>query len=107
MEMTMARRCTLLMGLLAGLILAGCSARPSAAQTTAGTGAAAAPNPDPWPRRVQLADAGALVYQPQVESWSANQLKFRCAVGITPTGSTNETFGVIWGSARTEVERDA
>src|SRR5262245_41353843 len=71
---------------------------------------AAAPAPpdlDPWPRQIQLSDATLTVYQPQVESWQGNQLSFRAAVAAKASGSNDEIFGVIWGSARTEVDRIA
>ena len=60
---------------------------------------------DPWPREVKLADATLLLYQPQVNSWAGNILDFRAAVAVTPTGSKQETFGVVWGTARTHVDR--
>jgi hypothetical protein len=70
------------------------------------------PTPDPWPRKVTFLDATGvsttlLVYQPQVESWEGNQIKFRAAVGARKDGSTAETFGVVWADARTEVNRAA
>ncbi len=73
---------------------------------------APAPAPDPWPRKFSFVDAtGAsvtlLVYQPQVESWEGNQIKFRAAVGATAGSPTRETFGVVWATARTEVNRAA
>src|SRR5574342_190148 len=76
--------------------------------TGPGPGGAGAPvaNPDPWPRSFQLVDAQATVYQPQVESWQGNQLGFRCAVGVTPQGDSAKSFGVIWGTARTQVNRE-
>jgi len=70
---------------------------------------APAPTPPPpaasWPRTIPLTGATARVFQPQVESWQANQLHFRAAVGVKPAGATAETFGVIWGTARTQVDR--
>ena len=74
------------------------------------TSVAGAPtNPDPWPRKFSfLGSAGnvtLLVYQPQVEKWEGNQLSFRAAVGAQTTGEDGETFGVIWGTARTEVNK--
>jgi hypothetical protein len=60
---------------------------------------------DPWPRDMPLANAKAVIYQPQVDSWSGNQLKFRVAVGLKPDGATAETFGVVTGTARTTVDR--
>jgi hypothetical protein len=60
---------------------------------------------DPWPRQFKLNNATALVYQPQVDSWENNMLNFRAVVSITPSGSKQETLGVIWATARTQVNR--
>jgi hypothetical protein len=62
-------------------------------------------SPDPWPREIQLNTATLTVYQPQVESWQGNHLDFRAAIAATTRGSNDKTFGVIWGTARTEVDR--
>ncbi len=62
---------------------------------------------DPWPRKVDLANASVLVYQPQVNKWEGNQLDFRAAVAIQPVGAKEETFGVIFATARTQVDRVA
>ena len=62
---------------------------------------------DIWPRAFTLPNATLLVYQPQVESWDGNVLNYRAAVGVKPTGSNQETFGVIWATARTQVDRVA
>src|SRR5512139_1410133 len=68
--------------------------------------ASAAPAPrDPWPRDVTLTGADALIYQPQVDSWTGNVLAWRVAIALRPTGAKNETFGVVWGTARTDVDR--
>jgi hypothetical protein len=81
----------------------------SAAQPAAAALAPAAPSAplpaDPWPRDVTLAAADALIYQPQVESWSGNALAWRVAVALRPSGQKAESFGVIWGHARTDVDR--
>ncbi|WP_291993900.1 carbohydrate-binding family V/XII [Candidatus Accumulibacter sp. ACC003] len=76
-----------------------------------GAGAAAeppaAPQPasDAWPRQVELVGATALVYLPQVDSWHGNQLAFRVAVAIRKADAKDEIFGVVWGTARTGVDR--
>ncbi|HQR57254.1 MAG TPA: hypothetical protein PLW72_14805 [Burkholderiaceae bacterium] len=68
--------------------------------------ASAAPAPrDPWPRDVTLTGADALIYQPQIDSWTGNALAWRVAVALRPTGQKDETFGVVWGTARTDVDR--
>ena len=60
---------------------------------------------DPWPREISLDGTPALVYQPQVESWTDNQLAFRAAMALKPAAATAEIYGVIWGSARTHVDK--
>ncbi|MCM8594312.1 hypothetical protein [Accumulibacter sp.] len=60
---------------------------------------------DPWPRQVKLSGATALIYLPQVDSWQGNRLAFRAAVSVNPSGTKEQTFGVITGSARTDVDR--
>jgi len=71
-----------------------------------GTGGAT-PVADVWPREFKLPNATLLVYQPQVNSWDGNLLDYRAAVGVKPAGSDQETFGVIWARARTQVDRVA
>lgn len=60
---------------------------------------------DQWPRQVTIADGTALIYLPQVNNWDGNQLSFRAAVSVKKAGANDETFGVIWGTARTDVNR--
>src|SRR4030095_17040011 len=48
-----------------------------------------------------------LVYQPQVNQWTDNQIDFRCALAIKPTGAKEETFGVVFATARTQVDKVA
>jgi len=60
---------------------------------------------DPWPRPVTLDKATGLVYQPQVNSWQGNVLDFRVAVAIKPVGAKEETFGMVSGTAWTQVDR--
>jgi hypothetical protein len=68
-------------------------------------GAGTAAPTDPWPRPITLGTATGLVYQPQVNSWQDNMLDFRAAVAVKPTGAVEETFGVVTGSAWTQVDR--
>ncbi|HRH85394.1 MAG TPA: carbohydrate-binding family V/XII, partial [Rubrivivax sp.] len=62
---------------------------------------------DPWPRDVSIANAAVLVYQPQVNSWTGNQLDMRMAAALKPTGAAQETFGVVFATARTQVDKAA
>src|ERR1700728_4534252 len=63
------------------------------------------PPPDSWPRGVDLGNAQVLVYQPQINSWTDNQLNFRAALAIKPAHAKAETFGVIFATARTQVDK--
>jgi hypothetical protein len=60
---------------------------------------------DPWPREVTVTGATLLIYQPQLSSWQGNTLALRAAVAVRPTGGKQETFGVVWATARTQVDR--
>jgi hypothetical protein len=63
------------------------------------------PPPDPWPRGVDLGDAQVLVYQPQINSWTDNQLVFRAALAIKLSGAKADSFGVIFATTRTQVDK--
>jgi hypothetical protein len=60
---------------------------------------------DPWPREVKITGATLLVYQPQINSWQGNVLDFRAAVAVKPADAKQEIFGVVWGTAHTQVDR--
>src|SRR5260221_2483880 len=77
-----------------------------AASAPAATPAAALPA-DPWPRDVSISNAALLIYQPQVNTWVDNKLDFRSAMAIKPTGAKEETFGVVFATARTQVDKVA
>ena len=64
-----------------------------------------APPADPWPRDLSIGNAAVLVYQPQINSWNGNRIDFRAALAIKPSGAQEETFGVVFASARTQVDK--
>jgi len=76
-------------------------------ETSEATAQPAPANVDPWPRVFALNTVTLRVYQPQVEKWEGNRLDFRAAVEATPSDGKTGSFGVIWGTARTEVNRPA
>jgi len=79
---------------------------PLASAQPAPSAAPAAKLPaDPWPRDVSISNAAVLVYQPQVSKWTDNQIEFRSAVAIKPAGAKDETFGVVFATARTQVDK--
>jgi hypothetical protein len=57
-----------------------------------------------WPRTLTNNEQ-ITVYQPDVESWTGNQIVQRAAVSITREGAAEPSYGVIWITARTEVDR--
>ncbi len=91
-----SRSCSALLLLIVGVCGAAAGALAQAPDT---------PPPDPWPRVVDLADAQVRVYQPQVNSWTDNRLDFRAALAIKTRGAKEESFGVIFANARTQVDK--
>jgi hypothetical protein len=79
----------------------------SGAATTAPNGAAQQTTPDQsWPRQITTSDGSSInVYPPQVESWDQKKLQARAAVGVQTPDAAEPTYGVIWLSARTQVNR--
>jgi hypothetical protein len=58
-----------------------------------------------WPREFQSGGTTITVYQPQVESWKTRDLSGRAAVSVKDAISPEEQFGVIWFTAKTNVNR--
>src|SRR5882672_7563633 len=104
-----------LMLMAAGAALA---ANTSPSPTKAKTIPASAPSTidaRPWPRNYTIDSTKFLLYHPQLESWTGNQLKARAVMAVT-TGTIKDakgnsvpqqTYGVLWISARTDTDKDA
>src|SRR5215217_5477421 len=65
------------------------------------------PPPDPWPRVVDLASGQVLVYQPQINDWTGNQLSFRAAMAYKKDKTQGQDFGTVTATTRTQVDRAA
>src|ERR1044072_2356517 len=63
------------------------------------------PADEGWPRRFTLGANSAAVYQPQIEEWSGNSLSARAAIAITEPQSKQQVYGVLWFSARAEIDK--
>jgi hypothetical protein len=67
------------------------------------------PTPPPdqgWPRMFATSDGDTLtVYQPQIESWTGDQLQARFAVSSLIRGASVEVYGVAFFTARTNVDK--
>jgi hypothetical protein len=58
-----------------------------------------------WPRFYTTNGFDFAVYQPEISSWPGNQLDGRFVVAVRPTGTSNETYGVIFFTARTDIDK--
>ncbi|HEY6328503.1 MAG TPA: carbohydrate-binding family V/XII [Blastocatellia bacterium] len=79
----------------------------SASAQTANTGAQPQADQDDmgWPRKITSGGTTLLFYQPQVEKWEGNQIQAYAAVAVQESGSQQQTFGVVYFTARTEVDK--
>jgi hypothetical protein len=60
-----------------------------------------------WPQVFTKNDAKVTIYQPQVEKWEKNRLTARAAVAVETKAAPEPAFGVIWITARTDVDRES
>ena len=58
-----------------------------------------------WPREFQSGNITFTVYQPQLDSWKLRDLSGRAAVSVKDAISPDEQFGVVWFTAKTNVNR--
>ena len=59
-----------------------------------------------WPREFKRDNNTVTLYQPQADSWEGNQLNYRMAVSVQTAAAAQPTFGVIWLTCRTEVDKE-
>jgi hypothetical protein len=84
------------------LVVGGPLARHAVAQTPAASTDSADAG---WPRQLLGGTTTFSIYQPQVDSWSGNRLQVRAAVAVRDSGDAQPEFGVVWLSARTDVDK--
>lgn len=65
----------------------------------------AAANDQGWPRVISSEGTTIRVYQPQVDTWKGNRLSAYSAVSVETSRTTQMTYGVIYFTARTEVDK--
>src|ERR1041384_955991 len=58
-----------------------------------------------WPRKFAVGSNTVAVYQPQIEEWSGNSLSARAAIAITENQGKQPLYGVLWFSARAEIDK--
>jgi len=66
--------------------------------------ASPAASPFPWPNQFTEAGQAFTVYPPQLDRWQGDRLEGQAAVAVQPAGAEKPFFGVVWLSARTEVD---
>ncbi|MGE5414881.1 MAG: hypothetical protein ACM3NW_11935 [Syntrophomonadaceae bacterium] len=61
-----------------------------------------------WPRVIEEGDTTFTIYQPQIDKFDATELEARAAVQVeTQLGDKKQTtYGVIWITARTEIDKE-
>ncbi len=58
-----------------------------------------------WPRFYATNGYDFAIYQPSISAWPGNQLNGRFVVAVRPTGTTNESYGVVFFQARTDIDK--
>jgi hypothetical protein len=58
-----------------------------------------------WPRTVKAAHETLTIYQPQVDKWIDDKIEIRAAVSVTRDEKSEPAYGVVWITARTDVDK--
>ena len=81
---------------------------PAATQAKPAAATAAPPSTDgTWPREVKTSIGTVTIYQPQVDDWDGATLQFRLAASVKANAEAPPVYGVVWGTTRTSVDKDA
>src|SRR5260370_35918108 len=62
------------------------------------------PPPGPWPGELPSGDNTFSIFQPQYDRWEQGRLDGRSAVAVESPASPEPRYGVIWFTARTQVD---
>jgi hypothetical protein len=60
-----------------------------------------------WPREIPVASGTIVLYQPQIETLTGNQLTARAAISFRPAGGTDPVFGAMWVNGTVDTDREA
>jgi hypothetical protein len=58
-----------------------------------------------WPRKASRGSETISMYQPQVETWKGDELHAYAALALTSPANKTIKYGVLWFTARTEVDK--
>jgi len=93
-------------GVVAVLLgLAGCTPAMPVSEEAPRPAMVEAPE-DSWPRRFTSGDITFSIFQPQYEHWEQGQLDGRAAVAVEDHASPEPRYGVIWFTARTQIDKE-
>ena len=73
-------------------------------QASSATRPAAMKVDSPWPREIEGGDEKIVMYQPQLETWEGEELRAYAAISVKKKDSQPK-YGVVWFTARTEVDK--
>ena len=74
-------------------------------QVSAATTQAAPRVDEAWPRKVTRGDETISMYQPQLDAWNDDLLRAYAAVAVESKTNKTTKYGVVWFTARTEVDK--
>jgi hypothetical protein len=74
-------------------------------QASAGTPRTVQRVDEPWPRKAVHGDETISMYQPQMEAWEGDTMRAYAALAVTGKTSKTTKYGVVWFTARTEVDK--
>ena len=60
-----------------------------------------------WPRVIKNPAGTLTVYQPQIEQWNGIRIASRAAVSLQPSDGSQPIYGVVWMTARADVDKAA
>ena len=60
----------------------------------------------PWPLKLEGEKGAIIIYQPQLESYTGNQLEARAAVQVSTEDDKTPVFGAIWFQCRLDTDMD-
>ena len=58
-----------------------------------------------WPRKATRGDQTVSMYQPQLQAWEADKINAYAALAVTSPSNKTTKYGVVWFTARTEVDK--
>ena len=74
-------------------------------QVAAGTTPSEERVDEAWPRKAARGDETFSMYQPQLEAWNGDELRAYAALAVMSTTNKTTKYGVVWFTARTEVDK--